>query len=65
MPTTTFRVGKHIHDHVRASTQQTGTTMQEVISKAVEKVSDAFSKTAFKKGGGALPHRQWRRWSIG
>lgn len=40
MPTTTIRVSKHIHDQVRALAQQTGTTMQEVISKAVEQYQE-------------------------
>lgn len=40
MPTTTIRVSKYIRDQVRALAQQTGTTMQEVISKAVEQYQE-------------------------
>ncbi len=36
MPATTIRVSKKIHDQVRALAQQTGESMQEVISKAIE-----------------------------
>lgn len=40
MPTTTIRVSKHIHEQLRALAQQTGTTMQEVISKAIEQYQE-------------------------
>lgn len=40
MPTTTIRVSKKTHDQVRALAQQTGETMQEVISRAIEQYQE-------------------------